>query len=73
VVLAAKDALAQVLAACAKTAEVVVAIGGGTGGEIALQVLRALPFTLTVTPIDAHISAPEITGEIMTKLAALSA
>ena len=54
---AASDALNHVQAACAKDVEVVVAIGGGTGGEIALQILRALPITfpkvmVTTLPFD---------------------
>lgn len=61
---AANAALTQVQAACAKNAEVVVAIGGGTGGEIALQVLRALPITfpkimVTTLPFDPRVAVAD--------------
>ena len=54
---AASDALDEVLGATKQSAEVVLAIGGGTGGEIAMQVLRALPITypkvmVTTLPFD---------------------
>ncbi|MEP5153293.1 Tm-1-like ATP-binding domain-containing protein [Planktotalea sp.] len=61
---AAKTALIQVQTACAKSAEVVVAIGGGTGGEIALQVLRELPITfpkvmVTTLPFDPRVAVAD--------------
>jgi uncharacterized protein (UPF0261 family) len=74
---AAKDALAQVLAACAKTAEVVVAIGGGTGGEIALQVLRALPIPfpkvmVTTLPFDPRVAVADNSIVLVPTLADVS-
>jgi len=61
---AANEALSQVHAACANNAEVVVAIGGGTGGEIALQVLRAMPITfpkimVTTLPFDPRVAVAD--------------
>ncbi len=60
----AKSALAQVIEAAKKRAEVVVAIGGGTGGEIALMVLRGLPITfpkimVTTLPFDPRIAVAD--------------
>lgn len=60
----AHEGLDAVLAAIAKNAEVVVAIGGGTGGEIALQILRGLPITfpkimVTTLPFDPRIAVAD--------------
>ena len=54
---AAERAIAQIEAGIKQGAEVVVGIGGGTGGEIALQVMRTLPITFpkvlcTTLPFD---------------------
>jgi uncharacterized protein (UPF0261 family) len=61
---AATEGLGAVLAATAKNAEVVIAIGGGTGGEIALQILRGLPITfpkimVTTLPFDPRIAVAD--------------
>lgn len=57
-------ALVQVNAARAQGAEVVVGIGGGTGGEIALQVMRELPVTYpkvlcTTLPFDPRFAVAD--------------
>lgn len=54
---AAARGLDAVTAGIAQGAEVVVAIGGGTGGEVALKIMRALPITfpkimITTLPFD---------------------
>jgi uncharacterized protein (UPF0261 family) len=61
---AATEGLGAVLAATAKNAEIVIAIGGGTGGEIALQILRGLPITfpkimVTTLPFDPRIAVAD--------------
>jgi uncharacterized protein (UPF0261 family) len=61
---AATEGLEAVLYATAKNAEVVIAIGGGTGGEIALQILRGLPITfpkimVTTLPFDPRIAVAD--------------
>ena len=61
---AANRALAEASAACAQGSEVVLGIGGGTGGEIILQVLRALPITfpkvlVTTLPFDPRIAVAD--------------
>lgn len=61
---AANAVLKDVSDAAAKSAEVVVAIGGGTGGEIALSVLRALPITfpkvfVTTLPFDPRVAVAD--------------
>ncbi len=54
---ASERVLGQVQEATAANAEVILGIGGGTGGEIALQVMRGLPITfpkllVTTLPFD---------------------
>lgn len=61
---AANAGLGAVLVAVAKNAEVVVAIGGGIGGDIALQVLRGLPITfpkilVTTLPFDPRFAVAD--------------
>lgn len=61
---AAERGIAQVTEGCLNGAEVVVGIGGGTGGEIALQVMRALPITFpkvlcTTLPFDPRFAVAD--------------
>lgn len=61
---AAQLALDEITEAVLGDAEVVVGIGGGTGGEIALQVLRALPITfpkvlVTTLPFDPRVAVAD--------------
>lgn len=61
---AAVRAIAEVEAARKQGAEVVVGIGGGTGGEIALQVMRDLPVTFpkvlcTTLPFDPRFAVAD--------------
>lgn len=74
---AARDALKLVERACAQSAEVVVAIGGGTGGEIALQVLGALPITfpkvmVTTLPFDPRVAVADNSIVLVPTLADVS-
>ena len=61
---AAHEGLDAVRAAAAQNAEVVGAVGGGTGGEIALQILRGLPITfpkilVTTLPFDPRLAVAD--------------
>ena len=74
---AANGALTQVHDAVSKNAEVVVAIGGGTGGEIALQILRALPITfpkimVTTLPFDPRVAVADNSIVLVPTLADVS-
>jgi uncharacterized protein (UPF0261 family) len=60
-----------------KDVEVVVGIGGGTGGEIALQVMRSLPITfpkvlVTTLPFDPRIAVADNSIVIVPTLADIS-
>ncbi len=73
----AQMALAQVDAARMEDAQGVVAIGGGTGGEIALQVLRALPIhfpkiMVTTLPFDPRFVVADNSIIIVPTLADIS-
>ncbi len=62
--LAADQALDRVVAGIRDSAEVVVGIGGGTGGEIVLQVMRSLPITFpkvlcTTLPFDPRFAVAD--------------
>lgn len=61
---AAELVLEEVTAACQEEAELVIGIGGGTGGEIVMNVLRALPITfpkilVTTLPFDPRIAVAD--------------
>lgn len=61
---AAQRAIAEVAKGCLVGTEVVVGIGGGTGGEIALQVMGALPITFpkvlcTTLPFDPRFAVAD--------------
>jgi len=61
---AADQALERVLQGVANGAEVVVGIGGGTGGEIVLQVMRSMPITFpkvlcTTLPFDPRFAVAD--------------
>ena len=61
---AADEALEQVIFGTQNGAEVVVGIGGGTGGEIVLQVMRSLPITFpkvlcTTLPFDPRFAVAD--------------
>lgn len=71
---AAHRALQDVSAAAQHDAEVVLGIGGGTGGEIILQVLRALPITfpkvlVSTLPFDPRIAVADNSIVIVPTLA----
>ena len=74
---AAKAVLTDVSDAATQDAEVVVAIGGGTGGEIALSVLRALPITfpkvlVTTLPFDPRVAVADNSIVLVPTLADIS-
>ena len=75
--LAAAQVLDEVLAGVQSDAEVVLGLGGGTGGEIVLNVLKALPVTfpkvlVTTLPFDPRIAVADNSIVLVPTLADLS-
>ncbi len=74
---ASKRATAQIVADMQRGAEVVIGLGGGTGGEITLQVMRRLPITFpkvlcTTLPFDPRSAVADNSIIIVPTLADLS-
>lgn len=74
---AAERALTDVFDAIENQAEVVVGIGGGTGGEIVLQVMRSLPITFpkvlcTTLPFDPRFAVADNSIILVPTLADIS-